>query len=139
MIIVVVDECLEVPYFDLLLPVFALHQRVQLEFLCVVLGSVRLHQLLDYLVALKVSRGQAEDVIGLLLSDKPALDSESFFSDLLSAFVAELFHVALLPLPLKVLHDLLHPLVHGERPYLAFEAVGSGCALTGFLICLFPY
>ena len=55
MIIVVVDECLEVPYFDLLLTVFALHERVQLKLLGVVLGSVCLHQPLDYLVALKVS------------------------------------------------------------------------------------
>jgi hypothetical protein len=54
MVIVVIDEGLEVSYFDLLLSIFTLYKRVQLEFLGVVLASVGFHQLLDDLVALEV-------------------------------------------------------------------------------------
>jgi hypothetical protein len=137
MVIVVIDEGLEVSYFDLLLSIFTLYKRVQLEFLGVVLASVGFHQLLDDLVALEVGWGEAKDVVGLLLGDEPAFDSQTLLCDLLSAFVAELFHAALQSLSLQVLHDLLHTLVHGERPDLSFEAVGRGSTSKCFVVSLF--
>ena len=123
MIIVVVNECLEVPNLDLLVAVLALHKTVQLnhrEVTSQIVGVV-LKQLLDDFIGLEFVRGNPEDIEGLLLGDEATLDSQTLLSDLFSALVAELFHLTLHSLLQQVLSYLIKSLTDRERPNKRLE------------------
>jgi hypothetical protein len=76
-IVVIINQCLKVPDFNLLVAILALYQRVKLH-----LGEgihsaccVIFKELLDDLVALEFIRGYAKDLESLLLSDETSFDS----------------------------------------------------------------
>lgn len=48
---------------------------------------------LDHFVVEQLFLAQAQDFEGLFLGDKPTLDSEPLFGDLLAALVAEFLHI----------------------------------------------
>ena len=124
MVIVVINQGLEVSNFDLLPASLTLHQGVQLQLGEEVRRTMLLHQLLNYQVTLQVVRGQTQNVKSLFLGDKSAFNSESLFSDLFSAFVAKLLHLALQSLPLEELKDLFHAFLGGQGSDEAAEENG---------------
>lgn len=54
--------------------------------------------------------GDAQDLVGLLAGDEPALNSQAFLGNLLAALIAEFFHCALVTLFLKIAKNFLYPL-----------------------------
>ena len=110
MVIVVVDECLEISDLDLFLAVVTFKQRVHLEHHTVIHGgvatclnpikvrSMALQKLLYDIVAFQLIMADAQDLEGLLPSNKATLNAEALLSDLLATLVAELFHGTLVTL-----------------------------------------
>ena len=68
---------------------------------------VLLKELLQVLIRVCVVFWQTKDLESLLLGHKPAFDSQSFLSDLFSAFVGKFFGVGLDSLLEDELHDLV--------------------------------
>ena len=54
--------------------------------------------------------GDAQDLVGLLAGDEPALNSQAFLGNLLAALIAEFLHCALVTLFLEVEKYFLYPL-----------------------------
>lgn len=71
-----------------------------------------------------------------MFGDKASLDSETLLSDLLSAFITELFHLALKPLALEELEHLVHALLIGQGPYVVLQVVGTS-VVSGIIITFF--
>lgn len=129
MIIVIINECLEVSYLDLLEPSFAFNQWIKLYHWMIGRFSMILKKFLNNFIALQFIRRDAKNLKSLLFSNKAALYSESLFSNLLSAFVAKLFHLALHTLLLKVFEHFLHSFTNGQGTN-PFPFGMSGCVFS---------
>jgi hypothetical protein len=103
-VVVHVDESLKISHFYHLAAVVAvLYQRVHLDRVFSVLGQ----ESLDHFVVEQLFLAQPQNFEGLFLCNKPALDSEPLFSDLLAALVAEFLHIHF-PLLLFQVASYLH-------------------------------
>lgn len=96
MIIVFIDKGLKVSYFDLFSAAFTFHEWIKLNhWMCQVTRDMIFKKSLYNFVVFEFSRCDPKYLICLLFGNKSALNSKSFFSNLLSTFVAKLLHLTL--------------------------------------------
>lgn len=123
MIVVVIDQSLEIANLYLLVSVMALHKAIQLnhgETASHIVGMI-LEKLLDNFIWLELIWSDTENLKGLLLGNESPLDAQTLLSDLFSALIAKLFHLALHSLLVEILSDLIESLWDSKRPNERFQ------------------
>lgn len=115
MIVVVIDQRLEITNLNLLVPILTLHQTVELyhrETSSHIVGMV-LEQLLNDFIRLELIGGDTENLKGLVFGDETTLDAQTLLRDLFATLIAKLFHLALHPLLVEILSNLIESLLYG--------------------------